>query len=86
MSTKRGPCPDPICTKGSRDKAAVFTELDSGMLWYCHRCEASGWLGDVVHGKRDQMPTTRRKVGDGLSDYFAGLWRNSSPITPNVPM
>ena len=83
MSAKRGPCPDPNCTKGSRDKAAVFTELDSGTLWYCHRCEESGWLGDgnINHGKRDRLPDNRRKIGDGLSDYFAGLWRDSGAIT-----
>jgi putative DNA primase/helicase len=81
MSAKRGPCPDPNCTKGSRDKAAVFTELDSGILWYCHRCESNGWDGDVVHGKRDRIADTRRKIGDGLSDYFSDLWRDCRPIT-----
>jgi hypothetical protein len=66
----------------------ITVKPDGALLWRCFRCERGGKLGGELGGTEPSRPSNaieplrcKRRIGDGLSDYFAALWRDSRPIT-----
>ncbi len=80
--TQRLPCPqcDDRPRRGPREALALLIDA-KGATWYCHRCGYNGPDGDIVVV---DAPKTAPPKQQGFSDYAAGIWRSTIPITADT--
>lgn len=84
VGTQRLPCP--ACDKGSKDTALSLLIDERGAAWLCHRCGLAGAAnGESLKQHQPAAPPARsRKPELGFSDYAAGIWNATFPITADT--